>query len=823
MKALKGAITGVLLALYGGLSAIGDDIEIYTLHDEDALRAKSNILFFRNVTTLPTDSLPVRDNLTATDLSESPGYSDISRATIPSFAPDALGCLDKLAGPGSPIVKTVDAGGGMFVTADNADSLQTETRKVFAQTPAVSATFTSPAVTVNAFNHATHLDGLYFSLFKPAETAHWNGNLKKYRIAFDSNGDPFIEDANGNNAIDASKGFFRQSAQSFWAVGGADGVEIERGGFAQQLADSRNVYTFTGDYLDINGVSVPGNGDLTSAVNRLDKSNTAITDALLGIAGVSPVVGSVPFRDTLLDWAKGMDVLDEDNDSSTSDARKTVGDPLHAEPALVQYGKVADKPDMVVFLATNDGYLHAVNAIDGTEYFAFIPQELLPNLEVVFENSGALGKAYGLDGNIAPWVDDKDGDGKIESGESVYLYFGMRRGGNNIYSLDVSNKSKDSIKPELRWVIKGGTGDFAELGQTWSTINVEQMKIKGVEKPVLIFGGGYDVNQDVVTQRTKDTVGRAVYIVDAITGQRIWWAGPKDSGADLPLDDMDYSIPARIKPLDMDGDGNIDRLYAVDMGGQIWRFDLQGDDPGNFKGGRIADLAKDGSDYDARRFYYPPDVALIFEEGSAPYLAIVAASGYRAHPLNRDVHDRMYMIRDTDVYTAPSEYQTVTESDLFDTTDNQIGQGGSSVISAATAALSSAAGWYITFSETTAPAFIGEKSLSEPLILNGVAIVTTYIPGGLPGDSTGSCWPREGVGSVYFVTIADGAPAHDNTGSGDKTREDRRTFLKHGGIPPSPKIIITDKGVARCIGAECSKSLEINAIQKTYWYEKEQQ
>ncbi len=200
------------------------------------------------------------------------------------------------------------------------------------------------------------------------------------------------------------------------------------------------------------------------------------------------------------------------------------------------------------------------------------------------------------------------------------------------------------------------------------------------DREVLIFGAGYDTAQDSDTVRTPDTVGRGIYIVDAITGQMLWRAGP-DSGASTQMTDMKYSIPGRIKALDMDGDGYIDRLYAGDMGGQIWRFDIKASDTSTnlstlITGGRIADLAVDSDTTATRRFYYPPDVALIAEPGKPPYLSVVAVSGYRAHPLNTTVHDRAYMIRDTDVYNKPanSDYASkmVTESDLFDTTANLI-------------------------------------------------------------------------------------------------------------------------------------------------------
>nr|MDA3869494.1 PilC/PilY family type IV pilus protein [Gammaproteobacteria bacterium] len=253
-----------------------------------------------------------------------------------------------------------------------------------------------------------------------------------------------------------------------------------------------------------------------------------------------------------------------------------MGDPLHAEPALVQYGLIDptdpnSDPDLVAYVATNDGYLHAVDSLTGEEYFAFVPQEMLPKLQNIFDDTGATGKAYGLDGNVIAWINDVDRDGTISGADDhVYLYFGMRRGGRYMYSMDVTDRNN----PTLRWVLEGGTvdGDYEEMGQTWSAPNVEKIKINGAERTVLIFGAGYDTGQDVLTTRGVDTMGRGIFIVDADSGELLWRAGP-DGGADLQLTNMLYSIPARITPIDVDGDGNTDRLYAGDMGGQLWRID----------------------------------------------------------------------------------------------------------------------------------------------------------------------------------------------------------------------------------------------------------
>ncbi len=255
---------------------------------------------------------------------------------------------------------------------------------------------------------------------------------------------------------------------------------------------------------------------------------------------------------------------------------------------------------------------------------------------------------------------------------------------------------------------------------------------------------------------------------------------------------MDYSIPARVKPLDLKGDGLIDRLYVADTGGQIFRFDIDNDNgalASSITGGRIADLA-DSSTEDARRFYYPPDVALIAKRGEAAYLSLAIASGYRAHPLNTDIQDRIYLLKDKDVYNVPSSYTTLTESDLFDVTLNLVA-GDSGTFGEATAdaarkteldAIDAADGWYIKLDDgTDSGTWLGEKGLSEALLVEGVAVVSTYIP--TPASvSTTSCIPPEGNGRVFYIDVADGSAAFP---SNLDMRVDRVKELVRGGIPPA--------------------------------------
>lgn len=744
---------------------------------------------------------------------------------------------------------TAEMGGGKYRRAVDGEDLVDIFQDLIALSLGVNTTFSSPAVSVNAFNRSTHLDDLYFTMFKPHPTDNaWPGNLKKYKLAFDADDVPFIADESGAAAVNAGTGLFETTAKSFWSEA-VDGADVEKGGTASKLTHTRNVYTITGDMtdLDSNGVYQPANGNLTGEPNKVAETNNALTDALLGIVGIQPLLEEIPYRQTMIDWAAGLDVFNKYGRVDTrGDARLNMGDPLHAEPALVQYGQTTTTvdevttvtPDLVAYVATNDGYLHAFNVSDGSEIFSFIPQELLTALPAIMENNGGE-KAYGLDGSVIAWVDDANNDGVIEEGtDRVILYFGMRRGGKNIYAVDVTTRTA----PELLWVIKGGSvGDYLELGQTWSTINIEKIKIGAAvdgteDKTVLVFGGGYDVTQDNALVRRPDGMGRTVFIADAETGARLWSARDNVTGLDTA---MQYSIPARVTTADMSGDGYTDRIYASDMGGQIFRFDINNTRTraatlsASISGARIADLAGAAAE-DARRFYYPLDVALIDAAPDGNYHALVTSSGFRAHPLNTEIHDRIYMIKDrhTGLLTSSADYNynpttpdaagVLTESHLKDATLNLA--GGDSATDgdreAELALIRAQAGWYIKLDDEASPGtWIGEKGLAEPLIIGGVAIITTYTP---TVPEAGSCVPPGGTGKVFYLDVVDATPEPPNkTVTDSDVRNERHVVLSRGGIPPSPNVIITKDGAAGCVGTECDVVNVGIGIRKTYWYEVE--
>lgn len=708
--------------------------------------------------------------------------------------------------------ETATKGGGAYYTANDTGSLSGAFTNIVQEILDTSATFTSPTVAVNAFNRTQNLNDLFITVFKPTDSLRWPGNIKKYRL------DPTtgnIEDANGVDAVDTSTGFFKTSAKSYWSDV-VDGDNVVAGGAANEIPASltRNVYTYWSGSASTN---------LTNVSNSVALTNLAL---VLNFTLSQPLGGPLPTD--VIPWARGLDVRDEDADGNTLEARNRMGDPLHSRPATVIYGGTSATPninDAVVFAATNEGYVHALDPVTGTELWSFIPDVMLPKLYDLYANPATSTKFYGVDGNMQVLKIDINRNGIVESadGDRVYLYFGMRRGGNAYYALDVTDKNT----PKFMW--KNTATQLPGLAQTWSTpaiakVNVNSGSQTQAQKYVLIFGGGYEEDQDpnsttLLTAYSTDTTGNRIFMVDAATGARLWYAGGAGAGVNLLLDgssgkpNMNNSIPGDIRVIDLDNDGYADRMYAGDMGGRVWRFDItNGATPNNLvAGGIFASLGNaDESSHPAastRRFYYAPDVALIRYEEST-FLNITIGSGYRASPLNLQVEDRIYALRDRNVFNKLTQAQynsfvriTDGDSQLIDVTDD-----------IRTPVPATAKGWKINLTDRE-----GEKVLAEARTFQNRIFVSTYTPydGETPTDP---CIPRQGTNRLYIMDVLNGMPAipafPEGTSQEDKDaaiaaldEDDRSNDLGQGGIAPEAVFLFPTPD-EDCEGDECKPEPE---------------
>jgi type IV pilus assembly protein PilY1 len=707
--------------------------------------------------------------------------------TYPSgFSPSGGECLDDLAeflaeGDMSPLdgeqsistytigftldlpilADTAERGDGRYYTADDTATLANALTSIVTTILSEDTTFTAPTVAVNAFNRTQNLSDLFISVFRPSGRTHWPGNLKKYQIRAS---DATIMDARipSQPAVNPATGFFYADAQSGWS-GVVDGADVETGGAASLIPAHPNRLVYT--HLDGNALA------LTHTSNRVNTTN--LNDTLLGIQSGDPSVQDV------VDFINNLDVPDANGNSSMTDPRNQLGDPLHSQPVSVIYGPGLRQG--LVFMATNDGYLHAIDLESGVERWAFIPEEFLPYQVDLYKDESEAAKQYGIDSDLrVQVVADHDGVIDYSAGETVTLFFGMGRGGDFYYALDVSNPDA----PALKWRADGTT--LPGLGQTWSSPTPTKVNIDGVVKQAVIMGGGYEPDQDNAGL-TTDTIGNSIYIVDATDGSLLWHGSRAGTHENFAVAGraMDYSIPAPVRVVDIDGDGLADRIYAGDMGGQLWRFDIHnGAAVGDLvTGGVIAQLggapATNPAPEDIRRFYNAPDGAFI----NTPYgnfIHIGIGSGHRGHPLSVTVEDAFYAVRD---YNTSAMTQT-----QFDALTPIVHDDLTPVTTASTSVPFGSDGWRI---DLNIGGWNGEKVLAEARTFANQVIFSTF----QPSDNLISCEPQPGINRTYAMAAYNGAPVLNLDDSVDPTTltMDDLFVEAEGGILSSAQALFVDR------------------------------
>jgi hypothetical protein len=254
----------------------------------------------------------------------------------------------------------------------------------------------------------------------------------------------------------------------------------------------------------------------------------------------------------------------------------------------------------VIYVGSNDGILHCVDAREtrdvggGTELWGFIPDEVLPALKkIVVDNE----YTFTVDGRVT--ADDIYYRGTSNSWKTIVV-FGLKDGGPSFYALDATLVG---TQPSVLW--KFNDPDYS--GKSWSKPFIGKIRyLQGtawIDRWVVIVAGGMAFNYG----NGSDTAGKAVFVIDASSGELIWMIGYKSTGAadnagtvdiDTVLDstytgpgvryitakaDFNYPIPSAITPVDRDSDGYLDTIYFGNVAGHMFKTDISASAPASWK------------------------------------------------------------------------------------------------------------------------------------------------------------------------------------------------------------------------------------------------
>ena len=375
----------------------------------------------------------------------------------------------------------------------------------------------------------------------------------------------------------------------------------------------------------------------------------------------------------------------------------------------------------VIYAGANDGMLHAINAVTGNEMFAYVPSSVYSGLSKLTDLNYA--HRYSVDGS--PTV----GDVFYNGGWHSLLVSGMRTGAKGLFALDVTNPA-----------------NFSEAGAAgivrWEFTDPDMGYVFGQPLIVKTNNGRWSVVVSGGYNAASPSVHAFLFIIDAETGALV---RKIDTGSGVAGSPNGLSAAAAI---DTNGDGVADLVYAGDLDGHLWKFDLTAAAPASWGLGNagLPLFTATGQSVTGR-----PDITR-FPGGG--YLVVFGTGRYLASADNTDLTAQTeYAVRDKNigatVTLAQLQQQVIQQVVLggngksYRLTTHAVGPASDAAVvgdNAITRAnyVATKMGWYMNLPTS------GERSVGNTRFRGGRVIFTSIIPNvSDPCEYGGNSWLME--------------------------------------------------------------------------------
>jgi type IV pilus assembly protein PilY1 len=501
----------------------------------------------------------------------------------------------------------------------------------------------------------------------------------------------------------------------------------------------------------------------TTQKDALDRNIAGVTDALC---------------DKRVSWLRGDKTLEIGKEGGGFRQRSgtVMGDIINSDPAYVAavdygYGLLpSDAPGQstyaafvsdnaanrlpMVYVGANDGRLYGIRAdfdvnppantattnpgqYSGSEVFSYIPGAVVPNLNRLTDP--AYTHRFYVDGGITA------SDAYLNKRWKTVLVAGLNAGGKAVYALDVTSP-KDFDASKVMWEFDehtvDGDGKIVESPTLGYTFSQPQIGVLENGTWVAIFGNGYNSKNG----------GAYLYVLDLETGALL----AKIAASDVDGDESNgLSTPLLF---DAQNDNKlIDTVYAGDLKGNLWKFDLSGKSAGDWK------VAYDGPLFSTR----DPD------GNPQPITAQPKVAG---HPLGGQL-----VVFGTGRYLTTLDVTDKSKQTLYGIWDNgaPAGTGRGKLVQQTITNQTTTApivrtlsnnpvewdkderkGWYLDLLTPTSkpPKAEGERVTSTAVLTSDRAIFVTIIPSDDPCNPSGISWLMEAnlfTGGTFDKSILD--------------------------------------------------------------------
>ncbi len=377
-------------------------------------------------------------------------------------------------------------------------------------------------------------------------------------------------------------------------------------------------------------------------------------------------------------------------------------------PSYLTFQTANASRQAVLYVAANDGMLHAFNGDTGAELWAYVPTIVFPLMARLATDTWDVQHKYLVDGS--PQTGDVY-DVTAKAWKTI-LVGGLNSGGSGFYALDIT----DPANPKGLWQFCNdstlcATSD-ANMGLSFGSPIITKRKLDG--KWVVIVTSG--INNAAPAAPSGNGQGW-LYVLDAITGAVLDKATTGAGSTTTPSGFAKISAYA--------DNFNIDNtalyVYGGDLLGNLWRFDLGVSPPAALLMATLKDSAGKPQSITTR-----PELGLINSNrvvfiGTGRYLGLsdVADPITQSPPLPWAYNQSLYAIKDNNAsYGDPRS--VLIQQTLVDT------GGTTRTTSKNPVNFAVNAGWFVDFNPAnTSP---GERVNIDPQLVLGTLVLQTNIP-----------------------------------------------------------------------------------------------
>lgn len=484
------------------------------------------------------------------------------------------------------------------------------------------------------------------------------------------------------------------------------------------------------------------------------------------------------YGQALLDYLRGDRSHESQNGGSYNfrDRSGILGDIHGASPVYVG-GPSANFPDSletgaysrfvstyadrapIVYVGANDGMLHGFHADTGKEVLAYVPgvrqiYEQLPNL-----SQSQYQHNFFVDGAITV------GDTFFKAAWHTILVGTLQNGGQGVFALDITDPARFSEQNARTLYLWEFTDeDDEDVGYVYGPVSITKvLTAPNQSKWAVIFSNGYNNTQSDGYASRDGQATLFILILDDFKGK---WELNKNyykilvgSGSRGTPSGLAAPFGANVSER-----YRSDYVYAGDLEGNLWRFDLSKGNPGNWKNAASLLFTAEHNRSGDQPITTQPVVG-VHPKGIQYGVMVYFGTGKLLEPSDNtekgQVIQTFYGIWDRLQNTAVSKSQLV-EQEIIGTAKGKDGNNyrlvTSNTVNWEPKATPKNLGWYMNLIEAGAATHNGERVISPAMLRNNNVIFTTFIPSSNHCSPGGTSWLMElyaGTGGTPLATPFD--------------------------------------------------------------------